>query len=29
MNIGQVVSEKKAFKDYEILNMYIAKGKGR
>ena len=29
MKIGRVVSEKKMFKDYMILNMYIAKGQGR
>ena len=27
--LGQAVSEKKTFKDYEILYMYIARGKGR
>ena len=29
VKIGQAVSEKKTFKDYKILYMYIAKGKGR
>ena len=28
VKIGQAVSEKKTFKDYEILYMYIAKGQG-
>ena len=27
--IGQAVSEKKTFKDYKILYMHIAQGKGR
>ena len=26
---GQTVSEKKTFKDYEILYMYIAQGQGQ
>ena len=29
VKIGQVVSEKKMFKDYMILNIYIAKRQGR
>ena len=29
MKIGQAVSEKKTFKDYEILYMYIAQGQGQ
>ena len=29
LNIGPAVSEKKTFKDYKILYMYIAQGKGR
>ena len=28
-NIGQAVSEKKMFKDYDILYMYIAQGQGQ
>ena len=29
VKIGQAVSEKKTFKDYEILYMYIAQGQGQ
>ena len=29
VKIGQAVSEKKTFKDYTLLFMYIAKGQGR
>ena len=29
VKIGQAVSEKKMFKDYEILYMYIAQGQGQ
>ena len=29
MKIGQPVLEKKTFKDYEILYMFIAKGQGQ
>ena len=29
MKIGQVVSEKKTFKDYTILYMYLAQGQGQ
>ena len=29
MKTGQAVSEKKKFKDYEILYMYIAQGQGQ
>ena len=29
MKIGQAVSEKKLFKDYDILFMYIAQGQGQ
>ena len=29
MKIGQAVSEKKMFKDYEILYMYKAQGQGQ
>ena len=29
MTIGQAVSEKKMFKDYEILYVYIAQGQGQ
>ena len=29
VKIGQAVSEKKTFKDYDILYMYIAKGYGK
>ena len=29
VKIGQALSENKIFKDYKILNMYIAKGQGQ
>ena len=29
VKIGQAVSEKKTFKDYDILYMYIAQGQGQ
>ena len=29
MKIGQAVSEKKTFKDYKTLYMYIAQGQGQ
>ena len=29
MKIGQVVSERKRFKDYKILYMYVAQGQGQ
>ena len=29
VKVGQAVSEKKTFKDYEILYMYIAQGQGQ